>query len=69
MGLYLVVWGKRKDYKSPSLEGIATKNENSNEDILSQPKINDEVIAINMLIETTVDCDEECNKKTHSSSY
>lgn len=69
MGLYLVVWGKRKDHKSPSLEGIATKDENANEDILPQQKINDEVIAINMLIETTVDKDKECNKKTHSSFY
>lgn len=57
-GLYLVVWGKRKDYDYPSTEGLPTDTQTMNADTKCKENINHEVVNINLSKEGAVTGDE-----------
>ncbi|KAL3536365.1 hypothetical protein ACH5RR_004826 [Cinchona calisaya] len=57
-GLYLVVWGKRKDYESPPIEGLPTDTQMMNKDTKCKENPNHEAVTINLSKEGTVSGNE-----------
>ncbi|XP_027070725.1 WAT1-related protein At2g37460 [Coffea arabica] len=58
VGLYLVVWGKRKDYDCPSIEGLPTDIQMMSADTKCKENNNHEVVNINSSKEGAVTGDE-----------